>query len=157
MTTVPLPRESRENRAFVDGPRVAFLDRAAGAPGRVLVRIGVVVGEDVGGGRVPLAESDLPRLVGARLVAAADLIGRLPETGGNRHRGGRRWRSLLRGLGRAGRHRRWAAAGSPSGTDGPAPQRHGLGFPAGWRGRVHLGPTAPPRTEETADLKVAAG
>ncbi|HEY2062046.1 MAG TPA: hypothetical protein VGH57_26990 [Amycolatopsis sp.] len=155
MTTVPLPRASRENRAFVDGPRVAFLDRAAGAPGRVLVRIGVVVGEDVGGGRLPLAESDVPRLVGARLVSAADLIGRLPETGGNRHRGGRPWRSLLRGLGRAGRHRRWAAAGSPSGTDAPA--QRALGFPAGWRGRVQTGSSAPARTEEPANLKVAAG
>lgn len=134
MTTLPLPRESRENRAFVDGPRFAYLDRAAGAPGRVTVRIGVVVGEDVGGGLVPLAEGDAPRLGGARLVAVADLIGRFPETGGNRHRGGRRWRTLLRGLGRAGRHRRLPATnGQPSETSGPRPQRV-LRVPVGWRG-----------------------
>ncbi|SEP51038.1 hypothetical protein [Amycolatopsis saalfeldensis] len=147
MTTVPLPRESRENRAFVDGPRVAYLDRAAGSPGRVLVRIGVVVGEDVGGGRVPLAESDVPRLGGARLVAAADLIGRLPEAGGNRHQGGRRWRGLLRGLGRAGRHRRWAVPGSPRRS----------GFPAASRGWVHIGRSAPARAEEAAAFEVATG
>jgi hypothetical protein len=134
MTTLPLPRESRENRAFVDGPRFAYLDRAAGAPGRVTVRIGVVVGEDVGGGLVPLAEGDVPRLGNARLVAVADLIGRFPDAGGNRHRGGRRWRTLLRGLGRAGRHRRQPAADPRrSETTGPRPQRV-LGSPAGWRG-----------------------
>ncbi|WP_328610354.1 hypothetical protein OG943_14875 [Amycolatopsis sp. NBC_00345] len=118
----------------MDGPRFAYLDRAAGAPGRVTVRIGVVVGEDVGGGLVPLAEGDAPRLGGARLVAVADLIGRFPETGGNRHRGGRRWRTLLRGLGRAGRHRRLPATnGQPSETSGPRPQRV-LRVPVGWRG-----------------------
>jgi hypothetical protein len=114
--------------AYQEGQRFIYVDRAHDGPDKVTVRLGVVAGDyhgasDVDTDLIPVVEPGTPATETPRLITAADVIGAAPQpTEPNRHMTNRLPNPPLRGLSRAGRHRRRADADQPSaGKDFPHP------------------------------------
>jgi hypothetical protein len=106
--------------AYQEGERFIYVDRAQDGPDKVTLRLGVVAEEydgtsDADTDLIPVVEPGTPATETPRLITADDVIGAAPRPAEpNRHMANRLPTHPLRGLSRAGRHRRRADADQPS-------------------------------------------
>jgi hypothetical protein len=103
---------------YQEGQRFFYVDSAQDGPDEVTVRVGVVAGAytadpHLGTGLIPMVEPGTPATEAPKLIRAADIIGAAPQPAErNRHMANRLPNHPLRGLSRAGRHRRRCGGGA---------------------------------------------